>query len=293
MSTERLTDPRTVRALLAAQRVHPRKQYGQNFLADDRVVTMIRDRVLAKAPEILVEIGPGLGTLTQAVLSVPRRLLGVEIDPRLAEGLAARLGGVPQLEIRLGDVLELDLSREFDGQTIVVLGSLPYRITSPILKHLVTHRRVISEACLITQWEVAAKVASSPSKHGSSLGVLVRAYADVSAPVKIPRRSFWPVPEVDSGYWELSFLPSPRFTSDDVVFFRVVRTLYRNRRKMIRRALQDEVPAREVAGVLHRAGLDGTVRGETLSFEQLDRLSRACAQRFNAQDEDDSAPGRA
>jgi 16S rRNA (adenine1518-N6/adenine1519-N6)-dimethyltransferase len=292
MSMERLTDPRTVRALLAAQRVHPRKQYGQNFLVDDHVVAMIRERILAKAPETLVEIGPGLGTLTQAVLSVPERLLGVEIDPRLAEGLAARLDAYPQVQIRLGDVLALDLSKEFDGQKIVVLGSLPYRITSPILKHLVTHRRVISEACLITQWEVAAKVASSPSKHGSSLGVLVRAYADVSTPVKIPRRSFWPAPEVDSGYWEMTVLSSPRFSSEEVAFFRVVRTLYRNRRKMIRRALQDEVPAGEVADVLHRAGLDGTLRGETLSFEQLDRLSRACAQRFNPQDADDSGPAR-
>jgi 16S rRNA (adenine1518-N6/adenine1519-N6)-dimethyltransferase len=277
LSPERATDASVVRSRLAELGVRPQKRFGQNFLVDSHVVDEIRDRIQSHSPDIVVEIGPGLGALTETVVGIAGRMIAVEIDPRMAESLAIRLQASPHFEVRVGDVLGFDFSAEFAGQKVLVLGSLPYRITSPILKHLVDHRAVISEACLITQWEVADKIACSPGKQGSALGVFVQAFASVSEPRRIRRGAFFPVPEVDSAYWELSFLERARFSSDERNFFRVVRALYGHRRKMVRGALKDLLPVDAIAGVLAQAGIDGSVRGETLSMDSLNRLSLASA----------------
>ena len=277
MAPERLTDLGVVRSLLREIGVRPQKRFGQNFLVDRNVVTEICEHVRAKKPDVVVEIGPGLGALTQAIVEVADSVVAVEIDERLAGSLAKRLGGRTNLEVRNCDVLAFDFQQEFGGQAVLVLGSLPYRITTPILRHLIKHRSVISDACLITQLEVAEKIAHSPGKHGSALGVFVHSFAFVSGLRRIRKGSFFPVPEVDSAYWELSFLPSARFSAAEDAFFAVVRTLYRNRRKMSRRALQDLLPSDAIPGVLSAAEVDGTARGEVLSFAELDRLAQVCA----------------
>ena len=266
-----------MRSLLREIGVRPAKRFGQNFLVDRNLVSEIREHVRAKKPDVVVEIGPGLGALTQVIVEVADSVVAVEIDERLAGSLAKRLGGRANLEVRNCDILTFDFTEEFEDQSILVLGSLPYRITTPILRHLIKHRNVISDACVITQLEVAEKIAHSPGKNGSALGVFVHSFAFVSGLRRIRKGSFFPVPEVDSAYWELSFLPSPRYSTAEDAFFAVVRTLYRNRRKMTRRALQDLLPSDAISGVLSIAEVDGTARGETLSFAELDRLAQVCA----------------
>ncbi len=276
MAADRLTDRHVVQQLLAQSGVRPAKRFGQNFLVDAHVVSDICAHVQSKSPDIVVEIGPGLGALTQGIVEVAPTVVAVEIDKRLAEGLATRFSEHGNLDVRQCDILSFDFGKEFDGQSVLVLGSLPYRITTPILRHLIHHRSAISSACLITQQEVADKISHSPGKQGSALGVFVNSFADVSSIRSICKGSFFPVPEVESQCWEMSFLPTPRFHADEGVFFTLVRTLYRNRRKMARRALQDLLPLDAIAAILESADIDGAMRGETLSFEQLDRLAQVC-----------------
>lgn len=276
MVIEKLTNLNVVRSLLPKLNVRPQKRFGQNFLVDEHVVTEICAHVQARNPDVVVEIGSGIGALTQGIVEVAPSVVAVEIDKRLASGLAKRVGAPSNLEVRNCDILSFDFQSEYAGKSVLVLGSLPYRITTPILKHLIKHRSIISEACLITQLEVAEKILQSPGKNGSALGVFVKSFAEVSGLRTIRKGCFFPVPEVESQYWELSFLPSPRFSADQGAFFTVVRTLYRNRRKMSRRALQDLLPADAIAGILDSAEIDGTARGETLSFAELDRLAQAC-----------------
>jgi len=276
LATDKLTDLSVVRKLLSQLGVRPAKRFGQNFLVDDHIVSEICDHVSEKSPDVVVEIGPGLGALTQGIVQVATSVIAVEIDRRLAAGLSKRLAEHTNLEVRNCDILSFDFQQEFAGKSVLVLGSLPYRITTPILKHLIKHRSVISGACLITQLEVAEKIRHSPGKNGSSLGVFVNSFADVSGLRTIRKGSFFPVPDVESQYWELSFLASPRFSADEAAFFSVVRTLYRNRRKMSRRALQDLLPINAIANILEVAEIDGTARGETLSFAELDRLAQGC-----------------
>jgi 16S rRNA (adenine1518-N6/adenine1519-N6)-dimethyltransferase len=271
----RVTDRRVVRDLLAEAGVRPSKKLGQSFLVDVGVLADIERTLAGVTPETILEIGPGLGAVTEVLLRHARRVVAVEVDRRLAGLLGERLGECSRLEVRNEDVLRFDIAGEFGDVPVHAVGSLPYRITAPILKWLIDQRGVLSGALLITQREVAEKIAASPGKGGSALGILVRAYAEVDIMRKVGRGSFFPIPEVDSTLWGLTFLDRPRFASDSVVFFSVVRALYGTRRKMIRGALRALLPAEAIGAVLEEARIDGAVRGEELDFEQLDRLAAA------------------
>ena len=272
-----LTSRETVASLLRSTGVRPSKRLGQNFLVDRGVLDSIVAEVKRAAPEELIEIGAGLGTMTRQLAGISRHVVAIEVDARLIGILEQSLAPLGNVELRHEDVLEFDLACALGGRTAFVVGNIPYRITAPILNWLVDHRRSISGALLLTQTEVADKIASSPGPDGSSLGVRVRAYGDAILLRKVSRSSFYPVPDVGSTLWRLRFRGEPRFSAFEGSFFAVVRTLYGKRRKMIRAALRDLLAPSEVGAVLEEAGIDPTVRGETLSFEALDRLARAIA----------------
>jgi len=196
-------DRGVLRGLLAEAGVRPSKKLGQNFLADRGVVADIEVIASGWSAETIVEIGPGLGALTERLIDVAR-VIAVEVDGRLAEGLENRLGGETKLEVVHEDILRLDLKSRLGGERCFVVGSLPYRITAPILKWLIDHRESVCGAALITQREVAEKIAASPGKDGSALGILVRSYADVEIVRRVARGCFVPVPEVESTLWTLA-----------------------------------------------------------------------------------------
>ena len=267
-----------VRQALGAAGIRPSKRLGQNFLVDPRAVSRILELVRSEGACGVVEIGCGLGALTLPLADEGARLVSLDVDPRLVEKtrprVAARSGTA---EVRLQDVLEFDFrgaAAEW-GTRVVVVGSIPYSITAPILKKLVAERESIRSAILVTQREVASKVEASPGPDGTSLGVLVRAYADVALAGTISRHAFYPVPEVDSCLWKLTMRASPRFTGREAEFFAVVRAIYGARRKTLRNALQRAFSPDAVARILEESGTDGQVRGETLGFLELDALARA------------------
>lgn len=260
-------------ALLQSAGIHPRKQLGQNFLVDSGVLSALVDEVRRWHPHTLLEIGAGLGTVTAQLASIARRVVAVELDARFIPLLHETTRFQENVEIHHGDILSFDIGRTFADKSVFIVGNLPYRITAPILKHLIAHRSAISRALLMTQREVAEKILSSPGPDGSALGVLVRAYTDVSLIRQVPKYAFYPMPNVDSALWTLSFLDRPRFSADPTTFFKVVRLLYGKRRKMIRRVLRDLLPPERVVDLLAAVGIDPTVRGETLGFDLLDRLA--------------------
>jgi 16S rRNA (adenine1518-N6/adenine1519-N6)-dimethyltransferase len=267
-----------VRQALAAAGIRPSKRLGQNFLVDPRAVSRILELVRSEGACGIVEIGCGLGALTLPLAGEGVRLVSLDVDPRLVEKtrprVAARSGTA---EVRLQDVLEFDFRGVASawGAKVVVVGSIPYSITAPILKKLVAERESIRSAILVTQREVAAKVEASPGPDGTSLGVLLRAYADVTLVSTISRHAFYPVPEVDSCLWKLTMRASPRFTGREAEFFAVVRAIYGARRKTLRNALQRAFSPDAVTRIIEDSGTDGQVRGETFGFLELDSLARA------------------
>jgi len=271
-------DRASVRRLLDELGVRPSKRLGQNFLVDRNVVAGILDAVGGDTDSAIVEIGPGLGALTLPLAKRARRLVAVEVDRRLA----ARLRDAPALQADSVEVVEADILR-FDlggaassfGERVVVVGSIPYSITAPILSKLVDSREAVRVAFLVTQREVAENILASPGADGTALGIFVQAYADVAVLRRIPRGAFYPVPDVDSCLWKLEMLERPRFTAKEERFFTVVRAIYGARRKTLRNGLQREYPRGAVDAMLVAAGLDGGTRGETLGFAELNALAVA------------------
>jgi len=269
-----LTSKKEVARLLAGAGIRPSKRLGQNFLINGAVLDAIIDEVRKTHPSQIVEIGAGLGTVTSKLAGGADRVIAIELDRRLATIVDRTVGQMENVEVRQQDFLSFSLAEELAGEKAFVVGNIPYRITAPILKHLVKQREHISSALLLTQSEVAAKIAHSPGKEGSSLGVLVQAYADVKLCRSVPRGSFFPVPEVDSTLWSMSFLDRPRFSANAKSFFGVVRAVYGKRRKMIRSALRDLFPDDNIEKLMRSIDIDPTLRGETLSFAQLDAIAQ-------------------
>ncbi len=268
-------DRQVVHSLLAAAGIRPSKRLGQNFLVDPMAVTAIENQVARESVGTIVEVGPGFGAVTEALLHHAQTVLAIETDRRLVGLLRDRLGGDPRLRIMHRDVLSVDLAEEPAVSKAHLVGSLPYRITAAILKWMIDQRSRLQAATVITQREVAEKIATSPGRHGTALGVLVRAYGEVEIVREIARGSFFPVPDVDSTLWTIRFRDRPRFAAAPDAFFTIVRTLYGGRRKMIRRVLRSIVPVDAVSSILQAAGIDGTARGEELGFAELDRLAIA------------------
>jgi len=255
--------------------IRPSKRLGQNFLVSSKAVESIRQAVVAENPRRIVEIGAGLGAVTRAIASLASEMTAIELDKRLVDALQRTVSDLPAVKVWSGDVLDFDFADSASEGKSLVVGSIPYAITAPILQHVVAGREYLSGAVLVTQAEVAEKVAASPGPSGSALGVLVRAFADVEILRRIKRGAFYPVPDVDSALWRVRFLESPRFTAPPDRFFAVVRAAYGVRRKMLRGALRSLASKDAIARALEEAGVEGTVRGETLGFEAFDRL--ACA----------------
>jgi len=271
---EELTDRATVRRLLQDAGVRPSKRLGQNFLVEPTVLGSIEDAVAEVSPRRIIEIGAGLGTVTRILAPLAPDLEAIEIDRRLVGVLERTVGGLDSVTVCQGDVLEYSFGGSEDRGGTVVFGCIPYASTTPILQRLVAHHKSISAAVLLTQREVAEKIEASPGASGSALGTLVRAYADVRLIRRVRRGCFFPIPDVDSTLWTMRFLETPRFTSDSTSFFSVVRAIYGVRRKMLRVALRQIASRERIDEALRTAGIDETVRGETLGFEELDRLAR-------------------
>ena len=264
--------------------VRPSKRLGQNFLCSSATARLVAEEALQDDPACIVEIGPGLGSITRFLTERSSPVVAVEVDRRLAEYLSQEFAGCPSVEIRVGDALEADLGAlaALHADRLTVVGSIPYSITAPILKRVISERAVIRKAVLVTHREVAEKIAASPGKEGSPLGVYVQAYADVELLRRIPRGAFFPVPDVDSTMWSLRLGRPPRFEAPEAAFFAVVRALYGARRKTARNALQRIVSADAAEAALRSAGVDGGRRGETLGFPELDAIARAVESESNA-----------
>ena len=273
MPSSNLTSKNEVAALLQEAGIHPSKRLGQSFLINHAVLNSIVNEVMKAHPREIVEIGAGLGTVTHELAGMADHIIAVELDRRLAAILERTVEQQGNVEIRRQDFLSFSFAEECADSKAFVVGNIPYRITAPILKHLVKQREHISSALLLTQQEVAAKIANSPGKEGTSLGVLVQSYADVKLLRSVSRGSFFPIPEVDSTLWSVSFLNAPRFEANAEAFFAVVRAVYGKRRKMIRSALRDLFSNQDTEQILLSLDIDPTLRGEALSFAQLDAIA--------------------
>jgi len=276
------SSPLSAKKLLTEYGLRPKKRLGQNFLIDRNILSRIIEAADITPGSNVLEIGPGLGVLTQGLLDSGARVVCVEADPHLRPVLEKVLAGYERVEIIIKDFLEIDLPTflrdRADGKWIAV-GNLPYYITSPIITKLLDSRTMFSHILLMVQREVAERLKSAPgSEDYGALTVLVQFYCDIVSVMRVSRNVFYPVPEVDSELVKLIVRERPRAeVSDESLFFRIVRAAFGKRRKTLENALSsspdlgwDKEKARRI---LERAEIDPARRGETLSIEEFARIA--------------------
>jgi 16S rRNA (adenine1518-N6/adenine1519-N6)-dimethyltransferase len=270
---------REAREALAAAGLRPRKRWGQHFLCDPAVARRIVGAAELGPRAVVLEIGPGLGALTEELAARAGRLYLVEIDPGLADRLAARHADDPRVRVLRGDVLALPLEDLVPEPAVTVVGNLPYNIATPVLFRLLDLRARFSRAVVMLQKEMAVRLAARPGGRDYGVAsVLVQAFAEVRIAFNVSRRSFMPRPEVDSAVVDLRWSATPRAPVDDVDRFReVVRAAFGQRRKMLRNALAPLAARHDLTAeeALCRAGIDPTARAETLDLAAFARLARA------------------
>ena len=282
-----LCDVRQMKALLEENGFHFSKAKGQNFLTAAWVPQRIAEEAGVDSAAGVLEVGPGIGPLTEQLCLRAGKVLAVELDRRLEPILAKTVGHFDNLEIHFDDVMQLDLAETvqaaFPGLRPMACANLPYYITSPILTKLLESRAFDSVTVMI-QKEVAQRICAAPGTgDGSAFSVFCHWYAEPRMLFDVPPSCFLPQPKVTSTVITLKTRQTPPCpVADEALFFRVVRAAFGQRRKTLSNALSAGFPALGKEGVnqvLAACGLPTTIRGEALTMEQFAAIANEMAKR--------------
>jgi 16S rRNA (adenine1518-N6/adenine1519-N6)-dimethyltransferase len=282
-----LLTPASIRALLAQHGVSPKKSLGQNFLADPNTARRIVTLAAIAPGDAVLEIGPGLGSLTLALLERGAHVRAVELDARLAEVLAGVVAADADVDIRVADALRAPLGELLgDGaagdrsaaSAWTCVSNLPYNVAVPVVVRLLEETEAVERIVVLVQREVGERLAATPgdAQYGA-VSVKVAYYSEASVLGVVPPTVFVPRPRVDSVVVGLVRRPVPPVevpSVDDL--FALVRSGFGQRRKMLRRSLLPLLGARTVA-VLEGAGIAPTARAETLGLEEWAAVARGAA----------------
>ncbi|UJF25388.1 16S rRNA (adenine(1518)-N(6)/adenine(1519)-N(6))-dimethyltransferase RsmA [Suttonella sp. R2A3] len=251
--------------------VRAAKHLGQHFLVDERVIDQLVSAIDPRAGESLVEIGPGLGALTLPLLRESGAMSAIEFDRRVLEPLQIKADRIGQLNLINADILQVDFTSLGLASPLKVVGNLPYNLSSPIIFHCLAQRNLISDMVFMLQKEVVERVCAEPgSKAYGRLSIMVQLYCACEALFDIAPDAFDPPPKVDSAVVRLTPLAEPAWHVEDFARFdELVRAAFTQRRKMVRKSLQQYFSAEDFAVL----GIDPTARPETLSGEAFARLA--------------------
>ena len=276
----RLLGPAEVRGLAAGLDLRPTKQRGQNFVIDANTVRRIVADSRITADDVVLEVGPGLGSLTLALLAVAGRVVAVEVDPILAAALPATIAErapdqVEAFEVVLADALRVE-SIPGPPPTALV-ANLPYNVSVPVLLHLLSLLPSLERGLVMVQSEVADRLAAVPGSKAYGVPSAKAAwYADVRRAGAIGRNVFWPAPNVDSGLVAWTRREPPATTATRGEVFAVVDAAFAHRRKALRPSLRELAGSAEAAeAALAKAGIDPMARGETLRIDDFVRIAEA------------------
>jgi len=283
-----LTSPREVKALMEKYGFQFSKRLGQNFLIDENILKKILQGAEVCRNDYVLEIGPGIGTMTEALAKSAGQVVSVEIDSALIPILQDTVGHYPNVKIIHGDILDIDLDNlvnvEFEGKPFKVVANLPYYITTAIIMGLLEKKLPFQSITVMIQKEVAERMAAKPgTKDYGSLSVAVQYYTRTSLVAKAPASVFMPPPKVDSMVIRMDRLQTPSVeVQDESLFFSVVKAAFANRRKTLLNNLSTYpvlgLSKDKALQVLEQCGISPQRRGETLSIEEFALLSDSILQ---------------
>ncbi|MGD6850268.1 16S rRNA (adenine(1518)-N(6)/adenine(1519)-N(6))-dimethyltransferase RsmA [Rossellomorea aquimaris] len=270
-----------------------KKSLGQNFLIDPNILKNITEYAGLSEKTAAIEIGPGIGALTEHLARTSGKVVAFEIDQRLIPILDDTLSPYKNVKIINEDILEADvaaiINKEFKGfEDIMVVANLPYYVTTPIILKLLMERLPIRGICVMLQKEVGDRISAQPgTKAYGSLSIAIQYYTEAEMVMTVPKTVFMPQPNVDSAVIRLTKREKPpvEVISEDF-FFIVTRSSFAQRRKTILNNLSSQLPQGKekkdmILEALSAAGIEPTRRGETLSIQEFGRLSDALYPNFN------------
>jgi 16S rRNA (adenine1518-N6/adenine1519-N6)-dimethyltransferase len=284
-SSLELTNAGVLIPLLQRHGFHTSKSLGQHFLISRKVLNAIIDACDLDAGLPVLEIGPGVGTVTRALAEQGAHVTAVELDRNALAVLRETVGEFPAVRIMQGDILAIDLPALLGEQQWTVVGNLPYYITTPVIARILAEAARIRQAVFMVQREVAERMLAAPGgKIYGALSVFVQVYAEVERIARVPGGAFLPPPTVESAVVRLRMRPTPLVSTEQrEVFFAVVRAAFGQRRKTLENALMGGGilggVRNAVAEALLVAQITPTRRGETLSISEFLRVAEEVARR--------------
>ncbi len=264
------------------------KKYGQNFLIDGNILDKIIESAQITKEDCVLEIGPGIGTMTQCLAEKAREVVAVEIDKNLIPILEETLSAYDNVTILNKDILKVDINKIIEekngGEPVKVVANLPYYITTPIIMSLFESHVPLKSVTVMVQKEVADRMQVGPgTKDYGALSLAVRYYAEPTVVARVPASCFMPRPNVDSAVVRLTcFEKPPVEVADEAYLFAIIRASFNQRRKTLANGLVNAgnigVDRGAVEKVLGEMGLPAMTRGETLTLEQFAELSNRLLQ---------------
>lgn len=258
------------------------KGLGQNFLIDDAIVNEIIEKSNISKDDLIIEIGPGLGTLTKPLLEKAQKVICIELDDRMIKILSERFMLYNNLQIIHDDVLKVNLKEIIKGyKSVKVVANLPYYITTPIIMKLLEDRLNIDTITVMVQKEVAERLCSNTGEN--SAGAITHAIRYYTLPeilINVPNTSFIPAPEVESSVIKFNVLKEPSIkVIDEKLLFKIIKNAYMQRRKTLTNALSNILSKEETQDLLEKLGIDSKIRGEKLTLEQFAKISDYISQK--------------
>ena len=279
-----------IRTFFALNHTRPKKQLGQNFLINPEVLKIILEAGALTAGDTVIEIGAGLGCLTEVLVQHAERVIAIEVDTLLYKALEAQFSTHSSVQLLNADILKLELHSLFTNGNprgvptpFKVIANLPYSITTPILWKLLAHHQQIESCVLMMQKEVAERIVAGPGgKDYGALTIGVAYHAEATLIATLSPENFYPAPKVDSALLKLEMRETPKVAVDDEeLFFKVVRTAFRRRRKMLKNALAKGgfASGEVLAAAFEELGIAPQRRAETLDITEFAVLANFLSQR--------------
>ncbi len=270
--------------LLKKYHITANKKLGQNFLIEDSVVNKTVESANITKKDLVIEIGPGLGTLTSLLLEKAKKVIAIELDERMVTILKERFALSSNLEIIQKDILQIDLKqlleqekKESEIQKIKVVANLPYYITTPIIMKLLEDKLPVETITIMIQKEVADRLTALPGeKLAGAITYSVNYYAEARKIIEVPKESFLPVPEVESTVIELKLREKPKvMVQNEKKFFALIKTSFMQRRKTFLNGVSNGgfAEKEQLKQILQELNLPENIRGENLSLEQFAQIA--------------------
>ena len=269
--------PLNAAAVLKRYGLRANKSLGQNFLQDPFALEKIVSAAEINAADTVLEIGPGLGSLTRYLAVSAKEVVAVELDPKLLPPLEAILAPHQNVRVVQGDILKIAPDELIDVQDYIVVANIPYYITSPVIRHLLESKTKPRRIVLTIQKEVAQRICAKPGDM-SLLALSVQVYGRPQISAHIAAEAFFPLPNVDSAVLCVDIYPTPQIKPELLkLFFKLIKAGFSQKRKTLRNALSSglHISPTDSAELLTRANIDPQRRAETLSLEEWETLCTA------------------